>query len=554
MKQERHKSAGRLFIFEGPDGAGKSTLIDNFFERLINDGVSCVKLAFPGNTKGTLGKDVYDLHHKASSRIHPTSLQILHIAAHIEAIERTIVPALKEGTWVVLDRYWWSTWVYGMVDGANSASIERMIQVEKLHWQGVRPAAVFLVQRDEPLRVETTSERWRALADKYSELASREKAEYPVYLISNHGSISEAGDRVYSLARASDAEDACSRQARLTLNIHAKLSPAKPTEIFKTYWRFAVDRQDIFFKRFRGELPPWTSDPILLQHKFTNAYRASDRVSQYLIRNVIYSGDQSRDEIFFRILLFKLFNKIETWQLLTSRIGEIAFSEYSFARYRAVLDAALQRGSTIYSAAYIMPTGGRGRYARKHSMHLKLLEQMMTDELPARIVDVRSMAAAFDLLREYPTIGDFLAYQFVTDLNYSPLLNFSEMDFVVPGPGARGGIRKCFSDNGGLIDGELIKVVTDLQDSAFAGLGIEFESLWGRRLQLIDCQNLFCEVDKYSRKKHPEVAGLSGRTRIKQRYQMNGTELEYWYPPKWGLNERIAEERRKWCKYGQLEM
>ena len=47
-------------------------------------------------------------------------------------------------------------------------------------------------------------------------------------------------------------------------------------------------------------------------------------------------------------------------------------------------------------------------------------------------------------------MGDFLAFQYVIDLNYSPLINFSEMDFVVPGPGARSGFRKCFESYGGL--------------------------------------------------------------------------------------------------------
>jgi hypothetical protein len=44
---------------------------------------------------------------------------------------------------------------------------------------------------------------------------------------------------------------------------------------------------------------------------FTNAYRAADRVSQYLIRNVIYQSDLpgNADELVFRILLFKLFNR-----------------------------------------------------------------------------------------------------------------------------------------------------------------------------------------------------------------------------------------------------
>ncbi|MCH7885985.1 MAG: hypothetical protein IIC01_12165, partial [Planctomycetes bacterium] len=116
-----------------------------------------------------------------------------------------------------------------------------------------------------------------------------------------------------------------------------------------------------------------------------------------------------------------------------------------------------------------------------------------------------------------PTIGPFLAYQYATDLNYSELTSFDEMHFVVPGPGALDGIRKCFSDLGGLNEVEIIKVVADQQEDQFARLGLSFQSLWGRRLQLIDCQNLFCEVGKYARVAHPDVVGLSGRTRIKQK-------------------------------------
>lgn len=96
------------------------------------------------------------------------------------------------------------------------------------------------------------------------------------------------------------------------------LAPAKVTEVYESYWRFAAERQEIFFRRAGGTTGPWTRDTVLATYKFTNAYRASDRVSQYLIRNVIYRADlpNSPSEVFFRILLFKLFNKIETWQLL----------------------------------------------------------------------------------------------------------------------------------------------------------------------------------------------------------------------------------------------
>jgi hypothetical protein len=140
-----------------------------------------------------------------------------------------------------------------------------------------------------------------------------------------------------------------------------------------------------------------------------------------------------------------------------------------------------------------------------------------------------------------------LAYQFVTDINYSEVTNFSEREFVVPGPGALDGIRKCFASQGGLADAEIIKFMTDIQEREFARLGLDFETLWGRPLQFIDCQNLFCEVDKYSRVAHPDAVGISGRTRIKQRFEQNPEPIEYWYPPKWGLNEAISE----WVRQGR---
>ena len=89
----------------------------------------------------------------------------------------------------------------------------------------------------------------------------------------------------------------------------------------------------MYHARRNGEIYPWTNDAILLKHKFTNVYRASDRVSQYLIRNVIYSDDS--DSFFsrryvFRIILFKIFNKIETWESFQNALGRIDYKSYSF--------------------------------------------------------------------------------------------------------------------------------------------------------------------------------------------------------------------------------
>ncbi len=315
------------------------------------------------------------------------------------------------------------------------------------------------------------------------------------------------------------------------------LRPLKPTLLFTAFWRFAAERQRVFWRRVAGLPPPWTTDPVLAAYKFTNAYRASDRVSQYLIRSVIYEGSQEPREIFFRTLLFKLFNRVETWTLLQREAGPLSTDGFCVDRYDRVLTAAMVRGASIYSGAYIMPSGGKGApYARKHRMHLELLARMLRDELPERIAGMPAMAQAFVALRAYPTIGDFLAFQYVTDLNYSTLTNFSETEFVVPGPGALSGLRKCFADTGRLTDAEAIRLVQERQQECFAAVGVTFSSLWGRELQLIDIQNLFCEIDKYARVAYPQFTGTDGRIRIKQRFEPSAAMLPLWYPPKWGVN------------------
>ena len=309
----------------------------------------------------------------------------------------------------------------------------------------------------------------------------------------------------------------------------------KVTPVFDTYWRFAAERQQLFIRRVFGLPPPWTEDRILRRYRFTNAYRASDRVSQYLIQHILYEGDQTPSEIFFRAMLFKLFNRIETWQALASQFSQPAAATYKPDEYARVMDDLFDRQLQVYSGAYIVPSPKLG-HPRKHRNHLHLLDRMLLDEVPSRIASAESLEAVYKILKQYPSIGPFLAFQFAIDLNYSAMLDFSEMDFVVAGPGARSGIRRCFADTSGLSDADVIRAVSDLREDEFARQGIDFPDLWGRPLQLIDLQNLFCEVDKYSRVVHPASPGSSNRTRIKQKYRPSTAPLSQWYPPKWNLN------------------
>jgi hypothetical protein len=130
---------------------------------------------------------------------------------------------------------------------------------------------------------------------------------------------------------------------------------ARP-DVYDTYWRFAAERQAIFLRRLRGCAKPWTEDPILRDFKFCNVYRASDRVSQYLLRNVIYSeeaADLSADDSFLRIVLFRLFSKEATWEVLESTIGLITRSTFQPERLATTLDITRLRGP-IYTSAFIL--------------------------------------------------------------------------------------------------------------------------------------------------------------------------------------------------------
>jgi len=320
------------------------------------------------------------------------------------------------------------------------------------------------------------------------------------------------------------------------------LKDLKTTPVYDSYWSFATSRQEVFFNRLHNKEFPWTKDPIICKYKFTNAYRASDRVSQYLIKNVIYSEEKfTPEDVCFRILFFKLFNKIETWEYMQKELGSISYSNYKYDNYNRLLIKRLEEKERIYSAAYIMPSGKSCfGHEKKHQNNLKLLEYIMGSGLTKRISSAKSLKKLYEVLLEYPTLGIFLAFQFAIDLNYSELCDFSEMSFVIAGPGAKNGIQKCFREIDRYSYEDIIRFVTEEQEAEFEKRNLVFKSLFGRQLQLIDCQNLFCETDKYARVAYPEITGKDIRKRIKQQYvNKELDEIHFFYPPKWGINDKI---------------
>lgn len=188
-------STGHLVVFEGVDGVGKTTLVNRVAAILAARLAKVEVHSFPGDKSGTLGELVYRVHQGAalSHPVHPLSLQMLHVAAHLDSIVNRILPDLDAGT-VLLDRYWWSTFAYGVCANLDPVDLETILGLEKRYWGGTRPTIAFMVQRTND--VHCCDERRRRLCAAYSEIVETESAAHPIHLLFNDRSIDDAVDQV----------------------------------------------------------------------------------------------------------------------------------------------------------------------------------------------------------------------------------------------------------------------------------------------------------------------------------------------------------------------
>lgn len=320
-----------------------------------------------------------------------------------------------------------------------------------------------------------------------------------------------------------------------------KRPPTPRKGIYEYYWYFASERQLAFERRALGQPWPWTDDPILQTYKFCNVFRATDRVSQYMIREVCYHNEPvTPEDRLFQIITFRLFSKIETWRSVREFLGhypvidDIANDHF----LRALEHAKLQNGG-LYTGAFILCAADAYGQGSKHRNHIELLRDMfLVSDLATQLLDAASLAEIYTLLHAYPLMGDFMSYQIAIDLNYSDIINFSENDFTQPGPGALRGIKKCFEDLGGYSPSEVIQWMVDNQGDEFKRHGLAFHGLYGRQLHAIDAQGLFCETDKYCREAAPDLK--SARKRIKAKFLATPEPLKLFFPPKWGINDKAS--------------
>jgi dTMP kinase len=183
-----------LYVFEGPDGVGKTTLASHLNGYLAGKGFRSDLCAFPGREIGTVGEHIYRLYHQPElfgiNRIPVATEQLLFVASHVEAIQNQILPALSEGKNVLLDRYWWSTWVYSTLAGLPPRIRDLLVELELEVWQDIRPRIIFLLSRNPNLR--QGSEKRSRLVSLYESLRLRQLKGPRVVVVDNNGTVKRA--------------------------------------------------------------------------------------------------------------------------------------------------------------------------------------------------------------------------------------------------------------------------------------------------------------------------------------------------------------------------
>lgn len=204
-----------LVVFEGVDGTGKSTLAHALahYYREIAPRTPILSDSFPGSRPGSLGEWVYRVHHGQApgmpppESIHPAALQLLHVAAHVDAVERSIAPTLHVNGMVILDRYWWSTYAYGRLR-LPAEQVWPIIQAELPYWADLPSPTIIYVSRKQSLKAnELEHSDHRALEASYRELiASQRAAGVEVHELRNDATLDDAWHALLHMLKLPERE------------------------------------------------------------------------------------------------------------------------------------------------------------------------------------------------------------------------------------------------------------------------------------------------------------------------------------------------------------
>jgi len=244
----------------------------------------------------------------------------------------------------------------------------------------------------------------------------------------------------------------------------------------KNFFAYATERHAIYLRRQMG-IPKseLTEDPILQTYRFCNVFRELDTTTIWLRKHV---RDPLRDkpEVLLATVLFRWFNRIQTGEAIFKQTYHVGSSVSNWTAWDQLLEigevsdirhsvlAYCGKGPYVTGSYIIKTPDGKNKldgvlWCVEQFMKLEKTIGRLDSDADANDLDWREVArvclehpgtvsleTVWDWLRQFPYLGDFMAYEIVTDLRHTVLLDRAPdiMTWANPGPGAMRGLNRIY--------------------------------------------------------------------------------------------------------------
>jgi hypothetical protein len=311
------------------------------------------------------------------------------------------------------------------------------------------------------------------------------------------------------------------------------------------FFKYARARHRITLDRAAGKPRLWTKDPILQQYRFTNVFRELDKTTVWF-RKHVREPMRSSPDVLLATVVFRLLNRIE--------VGEAIFCQSNMLNMgmktaETGFDAFLRTGDVLFLKrailAYVGPTGPyvTGAYIISSPAGYKKLDGVLevinrfykqTREWPivaesfdanigyedaAQLMrvnpreDYTTLEACWTWLKQFDYFGPFHAYEIVTDLRHTVLLDHATdiNTWANPGPGAKRGANrvhgrdKMFNVPRDQLIDEIRALLVHSRDAMLWPQGgkvtkqLAQNALHWPKWEMRDVEHTLCEFDKYER-------------------------------------------------------
>lgn len=305
----------------------------------------------------------------------------------------------------------------------------------------------------------------------------------------------------------------CGIRRKVIKNAHPELD----IDALNMFTYFIRERYKIHLKKdFYGKNKPWTKDPILNEYRFTNIRREHDFETRYLIQNVSENEFLSYRQKLLNTVLFRLFNKHETFEIMGAPFKFEWAWTYKLAR-KKLLEYHEEHPSYVFftSAFYTsgLKMGIKPMFPKETFVPgtiLRFLKYLNESDFIDQITTAETQKDVFEVLKNQPGIGEFLAYQIFVDFTYIKDFPFSENEFTVAGPGCKKGLNFLFIDRDGMSYEECLFWLRNNWENINENVNVKVvpEELmidlkhYDRIMNVMSLENCFCEFSKYYRAAH----------------------------------------------------